>query len=282
MITYTGTIYECDTYTGSEDTANPFFINCCGYIKFLSKSASLNRARLDYYLIYLVNGAGYYRLDGMLQRVPAGSIVLYQPHERQDYFYKSDEQTELYWIHFTGTAAGRFLESLGFLNGNVFQVGIHSECVQLFEKIIHEIHIGNPQYHAFCIGYLMQLLSVFSREHILIKNGSRNFKNSDIESVIRKMQLEYQKDHDISYYAQYCNLSVYQFIRKFKAATHLSPARYIEKIRMDKSRELLVGTDLTINEISSVVGFGDPFYFSKVFKKSTGLNPMSFRKEKKG
>jgi AraC-like DNA-binding protein len=47
---------------------------------------------------------------------------------------------------------------------------------------------------------------------------------------------------------------------------------------MDKSKELLIDTDLTINEISDVVGYNDPFYFSKVFKRNTGLTPTAFRK----
>ena len=71
---------------------------------------------------------------------------------------------------------------------------------------------------------------------------------------------------------------MYQFIRKFKKSMLMPPSRYIEKIRMDRSRELLADTDLTVNEISGIVGYNDPFYFSKVFKKNTGLNPMAFRK----
>jgi transcriptional regulator GlxA family with amidase domain len=147
--------------------------------------------------------------------------------------------------------------------------------------MIHEINIKNPGYHALSIGYLIQILSMFSRQSILHHNGHKGFKNNDIEHVIKKMHLEYQQNHPIGYYADSCNISIYQFIRKFQKSMQTSPARYIEKLRIDKSKELLSDTDLTVGEISNVVGFNDPFYFSKVFKKNTGHSPVDFRKRKK-
>lgn len=259
----------------------PYFINCCGYIKIKSTSISLIRRRVDYYLIYLVNGVGHYRIGDEYQTVQSGNIILYKSLEDQDYYYIGEEKAELYWIHFTGNAVEQQLISLGLGDKHIYQVGIQTECIQLFERMIHEINIKNPAYHSLCISYLLQILSLFSREALLNSKGQRVFKNSDIEDVIKKMHLEYQQDHSIGYYADSCNLSIYQFIRKFQKSMQLSPARYIEKIRVDKGKELLSDTDLTISEISNVIGFNDPFYFSKVFKKSTGLNPLAFRKMKK-
>jgi AraC-like DNA-binding protein len=281
MINYGGIIHEIDITRGSKDTANPYFINCCGYIKIKSTSISLIRRRVDYYLIYLVNGVGHYKIGDTYQTIQRGNIIMYKPLEEQDYYYVGNEQAELYWIHFTGNAVEELIKNLGLLDKHIYQIGIQTECIQLFQKIIHEINIKNPAYHSLCISYLIQLLSLFSRKALLQSKGERVFKNSDIESVIKKMHLEYQEDHSIGYYADSCNLSIYQFIRKFQKSMQMSPARYIEKIRVDKGKELLSDTDLTISDISSVIGFNDPFYFSKVFKKNTGLNPMAFRKMKK-
>lgn len=281
MISYGGVIHELDTNTGCENKADPYFINCCGHIQFKSKDVSINRRRVDYYLIYLVNGYGYYHIDSTLHTVPGGNIVIYKSREEQEYYYTGSDQTELYWIHFTGNAAERLLEELGLADRHFYKVGMQTECIKLFEKIINEVNVKNPGYHSFCIGYLIQLLSIFSRESQLLEKGRRILKNEDIENVIKKMHLEYQQDHPVEYYAESCNLSVYQFIRKFKSSMQLSPAKYIEKIRMDKSRELLSDTDLTINEISDITGFNDPFYFSKVFKKNTGMNPLAFRRMKR-
>ncbi|NLY18227.1 MAG: AraC family transcriptional regulator [Clostridiaceae bacterium] len=282
MIYSSAVIKEFDTYTGNYENVYPYFINSCGYIKFHSKNVSIRRARVDYYLIYLVNGAGYYKINGKLQTAEGGSIVIYQPREVQDYYYLGSDNTELYWIHFTGNSVAQLLESLELTNGNIFHVGIKTELIQLFENIISEIHIKNPRFHTACIGYFIKLLSVISRELYARKESVKPLKKSDIGQCIIKMQMEYQNDHPVSYYANIANLSVSRFIRKFKDTMNISPIKYIEKIRMDKSKELLTDTDLTIYEISEIVGYNDPFYFSKVFKRNTGLSPTAFRKLRQG
>jgi len=278
MIYNSAVIKEFDTNTGNQENVCPYFINSCGYIRFQSKNVSIHRARVDYYLIYLVNGAGYYRINGKLYTAGSGSVVIYQPHEDQDYYYLGEDNTELYWIHFTGNSVAQLIEGLELTNGNVFHVGIKTEIIQLFEKIISEIHIKNPRFHTLCISYLIKLLTIISRELYAGKDGARPSKKSDIGQCILKMQMEYQYDHPVSYYAKITNLSVCRFIRKFKETMNISPIKYIEKIRMDKSKELLTNTDLTIYEISEVVGYNDPFYFSKVFKRNTGLSPTAYRK----
>jgi len=277
MIYNSAVIKEIDTYTGNYETEYPYFINSCGYIKFQSKNVSIHRSRVDYYLIYLVNGAGYYNINGKLRTAEAGSIIMYRPHEEQDYYYLGEDKTELYWIHFTGNSVAKLLESLELTGGNIFHIGNKTELIQLYENIISEIHMKNPRYHTVCISYFIKLLSLISRE-LCTGNEGYKPKKSDIGQCVLKMQLEYQHDHPVSYYAKIANLSVCRFIRKFKNTMNISPIKYIEKIRMDKSKELLTDTDLTIYEISEVVGYNDPFYFSKVFKRNTGLSPSAYRK----
>lgn len=274
---YSGIIYESDTYIGREDLSIPYFINCCGYLRASGIDVSLTRTREDYYLIYLTNGVGYYNLGGRTISVDAGNIILYRPGEKQDYFYKGNENAEIYWIHFTGFEVEKLLSELSFSVGNIFKAGIDSDCINIFENIIHEAQIKKPQFSLLCTGYLLQLLSCFSRKVIFYEKGEGIFKNDNMEQVIKTIHAEFQLERPIDYYSKMCNLSLYQFIRNFKKATNLSPGKYIEKLRIAKAKELLINTDLTINEISGMVGYNDPFYFSKVFKKSTNTTPTAFK-----
>ena len=54
-------------------------------------------------------------------------------------------------------------------------------------------------------------------------------------------------------------------------------SQYVTEQRIKKAKKLLLGTGLTISEISARVGFRDEFYFNKVFKKSEGVSPGLFR-----
>lgn len=273
---YSGDIFEENTYLGHSDLTVPLFINCCGYLKSTGLDVSLKRTRSDFYIIYLINGIGHYKFSDEIISIDAGNIILYKPDQYMDYYYLGYEKTELYWIHFTGFYAEEMLKDLELYDKSYHSVGVDTNCISLFENIIHEIQIKKPHFHKLCTGYLLQLLSTFSRK-ASFPNQTKSIIDSDIEDIITCMNHEYNQEHSISYYAKKCNLSVYQFTRNFKRFTQLPPAKYIEKIRVAKAKELLSDTSLTISEISNLIGYNDPFYFSKVFKRATNCTPSSFR-----
>ena len=56
------------------------------------------------------------------------------------------------------------------------------------------------------------------------------------------------------------------------------PLKYLTSIRIARAKELLTGTDIPISEIGELVGYDNPLYFSKIFKKNTGLSPREYRR----
>jgi AraC family transcriptional regulator, arabinose operon regulatory protein len=277
MHLYSGINVEEDIYHGVEILSAPIHINCCGFQDLSGFDCAMKRCRKDFYLVYLVNGTGHFRF-GMETIAPdTGSVILYKPGEMQDYYYLGSEKAKIYWIHFSGSDAGKLLDDLSLSQKRICKIGMDTGCIGLFESIIHELQIKKPNYHLLCIGYFYQLLSELSRQAVFLEKGEGVFKNSGIEKVIKLMHEEYAADHNIGYYAKICNLSIYQFIRCFKEAAGFPPAKYLEKIRISKARELLVNSSLTISEISAMVGYHDAFYFSKVYKKVMDAAPSRFR-----
>ena len=63
----------------------------------------------------------------------------------------------------------------------------------------------------------------------------------------------------------------------FKKITNLSFREYLNKVRIEEAQRLLLNTDYSIIEISTACGFNDQSYFSKVFKRYTGMTPKRFR-----
>ncbi|MCK9862191.1 AraC family transcriptional regulator [Paenibacillus sp. ATY16] len=65
--------------------------------------------------------------------------------------------------------------------------------------------------------------------------------------------------------------------RIFNKITGCSITHYVNKVRVNRARELLEKTQMTIGEVAELVGFGDIYYFSKVFKKYVGLSPAYYK-----
>lgn len=75
----------------------------------------------------------------------------------------------------------------------------------------------------------------------------------------------------------YSNQSKSQLFRHFKDRTGQSPIEFFINLKMEKACELLEGTDMHIKDIAERLGYDDPYYFSRVFKKIVGQSPSEHK-----
>ena len=87
---------------------------------------------------------------------------------------------------------------------------------------------------------------------------------------------------DLTNLANQYQLSLRQFQRRFKQATDLTPLQYIQYLRCKNTKDLLKHSNLNMQEISTLVGFQNPSYLAKLFKKHTGQSPLQYRQTVRG
>ena len=107
---------------------------------------------------------------------------------------------------------------------------------------------------------------------------TRTEKRSNIIGIAKGYIKEnYMKEITLEKTAELVLLSPQHFSRLFKQETGINFVDYLTEVRMEKARELLSGTLMNVKEISFQVGYNDPNYFFKVFKKATDLTPGEYR-----
>lgn len=79
--------------------------------------------------------------------------------------------------------------------------------------------------------------------------------------------------------AQSLHMSYSGFRKRFKQCTGIAPHQYIIQLKLCKIKELLSNSDLSIQEIAAKMNFESADYLSYFFKRKTGINPLSYRKE---
>ena len=112
-------------------------------------------------------------------------------------------------------------------------------------------------------------------------------KQKEAEAIKGKTSRDGKKNIDLAnpnlgveQLAEELFLSRSKLYRKIKALTGDTATEFIRKIRLEKAKELLEKTDLTVSEIGYKVGFSSPSYFTKCFKNQFGRIPKEVRLEK--
>ncbi|MFV0504974.1 MAG: helix-turn-helix domain-containing protein, partial [Lachnospirales bacterium] len=98
------------------------------------------------------------------------------------------------------------------------------------------------------------------------------------KKIINYIEHNYMNDISVSFLAELANINENKLLYIFKKYSELSVIEYIISYRLNVACELLSTTDMQINKISESVGYDDPFYFSRIFKKRFAMSPIHFRK----
>jgi len=103
-----------------------------------------------------------------------------------------------------------------------------------------------------------------------------------LHQVISYVRVHYAERITLAEVARQVWLSPSYLSAVFSAEMGMSLTAYVRKIRVDKSKDLLAGTRLSVADIAAETGFSDQSYFTKVFTKAVGVSPTQFRREHNG
>jgi AraC family transcriptional regulator, arabinose operon regulatory protein len=263
---------------GVEDQTNYLQINSVGFYEFDEPFGAMHRkrGRRDWYLSYNHSGRMLVKCEGGMQVIEAGDAFLYAPHEEQLYGQENQQPFANYWVHFTGFGVQEILANAGLAERRQLRLGQDAALVELFERIIGEIEHKKRGYELVATSLLMQLIGSIGRH--LEHDGAVGLHQQHIGPALERIHKHYDGKLVVSDLASLCHLSISRFYTLFHRHTGLSPQQYIIDLRLRKACELMRHTHLNIRQISSLCGFEDQLYFSKLFKKHMAATPSDWQK----
>ncbi|NRQ51925.1 AraC family transcriptional regulator [Brevibacillus sp. HD1.4A] len=110
----------------------------------------------------------------------------------------------------------------------------------------------------------------------LLQHGFQQEQEPLAKQVVRYLEEHYTERISLESLAEHFCYSARYLTRLVKEETGHSPIDYVISLRMEKAKELLSQTDATMQEVAASVGYHDVLYFSRLFKKHTGMTPTSF------
>ena len=274
--------YLNSSRTPFKDKSKPLIVTCCGTYRLKTKErlpTRRPRGSLDYQLIYVASGKTHFYFHGEERIVNAEQMVLFQPRQEQHYEYFASDKPEVYWIHFTGGDVKNILRHFNIpLDEPVFYSGNSSTYAYLFKEIIHELQSCRVGYQELLEMYLKQILLLIERSREERKPTVSSFIQDELELARRYFTEHYNEDINIEEYAKSRGMSFSWFSRNFKQLTAKSPMQYVVSVRINNAASLLGCSSYNINEVSNIVGYDNPLYFSRIFKKVKGVSPSEYKK----
>ena len=251
------------TVTDAE-TVRPLFVNNIGYYKDMTESVVVERTqgRQDYHLIFVSAG----EIECNFGRARSGECVFYKPRECQRYEYLPGEKTSYIWVHYSGSEAADVLS----IPSGIVDCGENAgQIYELLMRATKAIVDGIPFSDRYSEGLLRAACA-------LIEGGGESFF---VFGTAVSMMRDFCEDYSLADYASAAGMSEGHFIRSFKKNIGKTPVEFRIDLQIEQAKTLLVETELKIDIVASLSGFTDALYFSRVFKKRTGLSPSQFRKQ---
>ncbi|CAI6085526.1 Arabinose operon regulatory protein [Paenibacillus sp. JJ-100] len=225
-----------------------------------------------YALHYIIQGRGTLETGGQQFRLGAGESFILFPQKEIYYYPDPADPWEYVWIEFNGRDAGRFVD--------LTQLSVQHPVLPVApERMEPWFHLGwnagaSPS----------EVLRADARLHLLLSYYMEFYPSEKQEDVrddvwLARTYIEqnyWQSSLTVTEIVQAVNLERSYLFRKFKEATGESISAYITACRIRRACELLKSSRLSIQSIAYSVGYNDPLYFSRVFKRTTSHTPSAY------
>lgn len=231
----------------------------------------------DTYLIhYILEGCGTLFAGGMEHRVCGKQAFLTYPGELNRYRAGEDTPWNYIWIRFHGAKVPEMLRDAGFSKEQPVFVPAVS-CPELEQCFFELLHNNEKEYAS--IGNLYRMFQLMSdvASNKPAREQKTNAAQEYTKTAVNYITEKYSEPIRIREIADYCGLDRSYLCKIFKKETGYTPVEYLIRYRMRKAKQLLRQTSLPVRYIAFSVGYSDPFAFSKVFKKESGMSPTVYR-----
>ncbi|MGB4660223.1 MAG: AraC family transcriptional regulator [Mobilitalea sp.] len=272
-----------------------------------------NRRQADEYIIYVIKKGKMYLIENNIKYILSpGDFILLDPeyiHEGYqaslcEYYYIHFRQEQIQKVEFTSEqdkATAIITKRYDSLKSNPFSYSSYENDCILLPKFYHfsnysdfikicclldeaaghnENHLEH--YKLLCSCKVLEALIETYRSYVMFmtQNMSTGMPKSyhKVQELLSYLNTKYADKITSQVVEEKTECNFDYINRIFKQLTNRTIFAYLNTVRINHAKELIATTNMKFSEVGQEVGFADLYYFSKVFKKATGVSPSTFAK----
>ncbi|WP_297081646.1 helix-turn-helix domain-containing protein [uncultured Demequina sp.] len=227
-------------------------------------------------VILCVAGRGTVRIGDDTTAVGPGTCITIPALAPHDY-WASDDPWTIWWMHLRGSDVAELVAPLPGLGPTVRRVQGLDRVSALFDELVSTME--RPPSDARLLaasGVAWNLLSRLAVDAVLPAEGT------PLERAMRYLEARVDGSVSVTELAALVGISPSHLGALFREATGGGPASYHSSLRMARARSLLDTTSMPVGQVATAVGYLDPLYFSRQFRRTHDVSPSEYRALRKG
>ncbi|WP_165228066.1 AraC family transcriptional regulator [Aquisphaera insulae] len=238
----------------------------------------------EHILILCEAGEGLYQVQGREGRLGAGEALLIPRGAAHAYGASDRDPWSIHWVHFLGDDADYYLRLLPDGECRLpVAAGTMGRMIEVFRGACASLDRGlSGSVLCYLSHALRHLLGLLFFENRSYDAAARGPSRHDVAGWIDGMLDRIGRPFSLAAMARRAGLSVPQFSAVFRRQTGMTPVNYFIHLKVQRACALLDVEGLAIAEVARAVGYDDPYYFSRIFRKVMGVSPRDFRKQRFG
>lgn len=225
-------------------------------------------------LIWVLEGHGFGEADGVRTSAGPGDLLAFAHGVPHAYGSRPGDRWTILWVHFTGAWADLWVDRLRRGGGAVVPIGMDPATIEAWEHLLR-LTAGVRRGSLRPDAALHDLLARLDDRVAAWVGGVRD--DEALSAVVEHVHAHLTEAITVDQLAELVSLSPSQLTRRFREALGQPPLRYIIEARMRRARLLLTETTLPVKRVAALVGYDDPYYFSRLFRQTVGRSPSSLR-----
>lgn len=244
-------------------------------------------------LVYVLSGSATYKVNGKEYKASGGDLVAINPGVPHGKIMEAGEEVNEFHIGFNNIQLEGLQKDFIISEDLPPVISLKKNNQDFFQccgDILVEQKKDEPGGQLMLKAHVMRLIVLMLREIYMGSSEEEespiNFdsyeKTKIVTAIASFINNNYGQDISLDKISRNMYLSPVYISKIFKEEIGESPINYLIKVRLSKAAELLEQGSITIKNVARQVGYGDAYYFSKLFKKYYGVPPSKYRRKLSG